>query len=295
MTENSIPNTVQFDSKHNHIDGQDIVVEKLGNHPTSVFLSGFHGHEYKVIGRLRSVMNQLLTKNHSIFGSFIRILDAHPKSTKIQKRLSPDDTDANRVYINDVFDSDKNIEYPVAKFISNLMLENPDLETAWVFHGNNDEDGVPSQPYHIYDCPTTSKNPNQGVFNHFANQLKEQIRQDAGFKDQHGMTIFDGLDTPDLGNEIHDGYKLQPANLRRSNDHTFENWLSSSALSIEGKPSKFKNFDRAVVFEIPEYLSAQDRQRMIQLIFEKLIIPYEKYLKEERTKRQLAEHAIISS
>lgn len=241
-------------------------VEIFGKRPTSAFIAGFHGHEWKTIGRLRTALNRTMVANPGVLGDHIRLLNAHPAAIRSRTRTSAEGIDINREFPTGHFRSAEPCCHPSAQEIIDQFRRFPELQIVWSFHGEADEPGEPAKPFYMYDTPRDRNVPSQQFFFSLVQPLLEKIKNDPIFAGGFPSGVHSGIDCVGLGNQVVDGYIYSPANEPMADNGSFESWAASTPL--------LPSVERTVLFEIPDYLPLHEQQRMIQLIINDLVIPF---------------------
>lgn len=214
-----------------------------GEKPELLILSGMHGDEYEVIGCVKEVV----TKNIKRLPSFLYIPEVSPSAVGRRKRTNEEGLDINRIF----FDDSKNVE---VRLIFKI-LEGRRFHICLDFHEDPE-----FQDFYLYDAFGQDLE-GTGILK----KLKEDIRS-------LGLGLLNGIDDPDdpiLGNVFKDGYKYFPPEKPYVNkDGRFEAWAFS-----KGNVKRFLNP------EIPGKISLALKRKVVEIIFEDLVLGAEELLR----------------
>ncbi len=247
-----------------NIRENNILYEVIGSNPVGMFLAGIHGHEGGVCTPLSNVLN-------AVSGDFLprlELLLANPKALKMGVR-GVDKKDINRD-----FRKNKRKKSWISKEIMELVDLYPTVDYLFTFHEETDDKGYrdkaggeieifdrPDDSFYVYDA-YDPRESNQEEIKPFYESLTNTLVE-------HGFSLYTGYDdykrskkeTVQL-NPVIDGYCPQPSNKDNFEDGSFENWVITQGMK------------RSFAFEIPSGLSAERKQEMVEIIFQKFIIPF---------------------
>lgn len=242
----------------------NIYYEVIGSNPIGMFLAGIHGHEGGVCTPLSKVLDNL----SGDFLPRLELLFANPKALKMGVR-GVDNKDINRD-----FRKNKRKKSWISKEIMELVDLYPTMDYLFTFHEEADDKGYRDKAgggieifdrskdaFYVYDAYNTKESGQEEVapfYESLANTLVD-----------HGFSLYTGYDdykrskkeTVQLNPVVH-GYCPQPSDKPKFEDGSLENWVITQGLK------------RSFAFEIPSGLTTERKQEMVEIIFEKFIIPF---------------------
>lgn len=247
-----------------HLREKNIFFEVIGSNPIGMFLAGIHGHEGGICTPLSNVLNNL----SGDFLPRLELLLANPKALKMGVR-GIDKKDINRDFIKN-----KRKKSWISKEIMELVALNPTMDYLFTFHEETDDKGYrdkkgggiekfnrPEDAFYVYDAYNV-KESNQEEIMPFYESLASTLVE-------HGFSLYTGYDdfkkckkeTVQL-NPVINGYCPQPSDKNKFEDGSLENWAITQGMR------------RSFAFEIPSGLTPERKQEMVQIIFDKFIIPF---------------------
>lgn len=213
--------------------------------PNFAVVTGYHGHEYGVIGRLRTMLNRRISTG-KLRHSHVRVFYAHPEAVHARTR------EANGIDINRQFSEPGEMPaYPQAQLLRKMADKFP-LLYVFSFHEDNE------YPFYFYDIP---QHTNDAVMENRAKRLRDGLIEAVK---QQGLATYSGPD--DLGYQIRDGYVLTPA--PENYDNTYETHLVD--LGARGLGTVVRSW----VFEIPGHETIDQKQQHVSLILDKFVLPF---------------------
>lgn len=214
-------------------------------------VTGYHGHEYQVIGVLRTKMNHRIVTG-KLRHSHVRVFHAHPAAIHARTREG-DGVDINRQFPEPGAEP----THPRARLLRELTERKFPIE--YVFSIHEDNEGPPS-PFYFYDIP---QHTNDQPMEHLVHGLRGDL---IGAIKQQGFKTFTGLDAPDLGNWIEDGFVQTTASDHY--DKTFETHMVDLGARGTG------GVKRSFVFEVPGTGSRGEKEYHVDLILDRFILPF---------------------
>jgi hypothetical protein len=214
--------------------------------PNSAFVAGHHGQEYRVIGRLRTALNQRIITG-DLRHSHIRVFYAHPGAIQARTR------EANGVDINREFPAGEMPTYPQAMLLRRVIDKFP-IKYLFSFH----EDYVDEpHPFYMYD---DTQNTHDLVMEQRVQRLWNVLN---GTLKQQGFETYTGLD--DLGNQIINGY------VRTTTSDHYDRTLESYLVDLGRRG--IGQVQRSFTFEVPGHESIAVKQTYLKHILGEFVIP----------------------
>lgn len=243
--------------------GEKLEFEQFGENPNSLFISGIHGDEKGVIGRLRTQLNRTMVVYPRLLNNVLRVFQAYPEAISAGTRGVVSGTRMDDLERSFPKPGRGEISHPQAVLLAELLKNYPDLEFLFSFHEdtrwNSPDDYVPK--FYIYDVSRTGNEKDQQTVTNLCKELIAKIKKK--FRDN---IVHSGIDDYELQIEIDDGYKLTPAVDFEVGD--FETYAVET-----GRIGKSK-IKRAFFFEIPTDLTIAEKDKMVALILNDFIIPF---------------------
>ncbi len=235
-------------NRFEHLNGQRLEYEvfQTGKPPGALFISGIHGDEFGVIGRLRHHLNSAVM-DRSLTQSHLRIFRANPEAITAGTRGYAG-VDLNRAFPEPM----SMPVYPRAQLLRQAIDKFP-IRYVFSFHIDHEF------PFYFYDTPRTeAPTPLDDIVNECRQRLMGRLSN-------LGYAFHSGEDDPELKNYVDNGYCLVPA--LGHYDTTFENHAVD--LGYRGAA----RVERAFVFEIPGALSVLHKGNMIGAIVNDFAVP----------------------
>ncbi len=261
-----------------------VELESTSQNPRYLFISGIHLDELYVSKALK----RWFKINPDDIPDALNIFRANPDRSLLKKRgILKWDKEKHKLKVKDVNrdfremgEENNETESWAAHEIKQGVLNYPNLEVAFSFHGENDKDGYRDSEkggiekfprdlssFYMYDSFDPSINSSEEIM-----LLYQSL---ATALEEHGFSLYNGYDdfkndpneTVQL-NPVVNGYCPQFSNRENFIDGTFENWIVDQGLKGRTK------IKRSFTFEIPGHIPKKRQQEMIDIIFREFILPF---------------------
>lgn len=215
--------------------GKTIEYYQHGDNPKLLIHSGLHGDEYSVI----PIVQEMIEKYLPQLPEFIFVPVVSPSANSMKQRANAEGIDINRSFLED----SKNGEV----LANQEIVRSHHFNLLVSFHEDVEFDG-----FYMYD----SCYP----------EYREDILSFCDYLAQENIKLFSGRDDPD--DPIHNklvvnGHVLWGIEYDKPLNGTFDDWAI-----------KNKIVERLLMPETPTIFSVEDKTKVIESIFQKLIIPY---------------------
>lgn len=242
-----MPETAEF-TRYGR-DGARLTVERFGLEPNTLFISGIHGDERDIIAPLHRILAEKTATDPRLFGSHLRVMEAHPKALQ-QGTRKAGDIDLNRQF------GGKNYpDYPQAKLLADCLLEHKSVDTIFSFHEDLEEDR-----FYFYYQTTRD---DTGAMDPTIDALRERLVTKV---ESMGIPLYNGIDDIDLGYWVNRGFCLVSSDALH--DNTFEMW------AVQKELHEHPSMKRVILFEIPGKLPAERKEELIRTIVDEFVTPY---------------------
>ena len=199
-------------------------VIKKGNKTRWLIHTGTHGDEFEVI----DLVKKYIEKNKSRLPDFLWIPEVSPSAVALKTRKNIRGLDVNRNFFDDCDD---------AEVESNLkIIKNKKFEIFISFH-----EDLTTDKFYLYDSEDFSK----------SSALKNLYQKIADL----GVEFYDGLDDPNLGNIVKNGYVIEDSKDGQISVYIYKNKIAN----------------RVLIPEIPGKASPATKDKIVECLFEYLL------------------------